>query len=714
MFRFPWNWPARMRAGCNPRSRSWKSPVRRAPASSSGTIGFNGTYDRLSRDQRPDFLRPRHHRICHRVRVGGQTVAAGPLEADRRRAQYRGCDPRRSCSVGHLLDHRRDDALISVTGAPARTFTLYIAMKIRGYLLVVCLGLLCVSASRGQQYTIQTLAGTGAAGFVGDGGPPSAAEFSSPGAVALDSKGNLYIADTVNHCIRMISGSSITTIAGTGGTAGYTGDKAAATAATFDLPGGLAFDSAGDLYIADTGNNVIRKISGSTISTVAGIQGQGPAYGGDSGAATVANLWGPTAIAFDPAGNYYIADNGNSRIRKVDTSGVITTYVGASGGTSGTAGRLDHPNGVWFAASGALYIADSNNARVASYVPPSVFNNVAGNNVAGFSGDGGQARFAQLNKPAGIAMDAAGNIFLADTNNSRIRKIPTDGVITTIAGSRYTGYSGDGGDATAAALNFPRSIAVSSNGTVYIADTGNHAIRVLTPTFPAIGGVSNAASGTARISPGALASIYGSGFGTSMFVADDGRPWPTSTTNFVSVQVNGVAAPLYYVSPGQINFQVPWATPTTGTVNVAVLVNGGSSNIAAVPVATAAPGLFILPGGAPAVQNAPAYTLNDPSNPAPAGSTIIAYLTGSGPVHGSVQDGVPIPNDTLTLWTAVSPVTAQIGSATAVVSFTGLAPGWVGLVQMNIVVPSTLASGVYPLSITIDGQAANSATIAVK
>src|ERR1035437_5592838 len=181
MFRFPWNWPARMRAGCNPRSRSWKSPVRRAPASSSGTIGFNGTYDRLSCDQRPDFLRPRHHRICRRVRAGGQTVAAGPLEADRRRAQYRGRRPGRGGSVGDLLDHCRHDALISVTGAPARAFTLYIAMKIRVYSLVVCLGLLAVSASRGQQYTIQTLAGTpGTAGFAGDNGDPAAAQLSSP------------------------------------------------------------------------------------------------------------------------------------------------------------------------------------------------------------------------------------------------------------------------------------------------------------------------------------------------------------------------------------------------------------------------------------------------------------------------------------------------------------------------------------------------------
>jgi uncharacterized protein (TIGR03437 family) len=579
----------------------------------------------------------------------------------------------------------------------------------------VCLGLLGFSAARGQQYTIQTLAGNGTAAFVGDGGPPSAAEFSSPGAVALDSQGNLYIADTVNHCIRKISGSTITTIAGTGGTAGYSGDGAAATAATLSSPGGLAFGASGNLYIADTGNNVIRKISGTTITTVAGVQGQGPAYGGDLGAATVANLWGPTAIAFDSAGNYYIADNGNSRIRKVDTAGIITTFVGASGGTTGTAGKLSAPNGVWVDASGALYIADSNDARVARYVPPSDFSNVAGTNVAGFSGDGGQAKFAQLNKPVGIAMDAAGNIYLADTNNSRIRKITTDGIITTIAGKGGGGYSGDGGTATSAVLNFPRSVAVSPNGTVYIADTGNHAIRVLTPTFPAIAsnGVGNAASYTPRISPGALASIFGTGFGTSTFVADDGRPWPTSTTGLVSVQVNGVAAPLYFVSPGQINFQVPWATPTTGTVNVAVVVNGGSSNIAAVPVATAAPGLFYdQASGAAIVQNTPDYSLNSASNPAPAGSTIVAYLTGSGPVAPAAKDGTPAPGDTLS-W-ATSAYSATIGSATATVSFAGLTPGFIGLTQMNIVVPPTLGSGVYQLSVTIDGQTSNSGTIAVK
>ena len=176
-------------------------------------------------------------------------------------------------------------------------------MKIRGRSLVVCLGLVCLSAAHGQQYTIQTLTGNGSAGFVGDGGDPAAAQLNSPQSVALDSKGNLYIADTGNQRIRMISasGGSITTIAGTG-TLGYSGDKGAATSATFSSPSGLAFDSSDNLYIADTSNNVIRKITGTTITTVAGDNGPGPGYGGDGGAATSANLSGPTAVASGCAG----------------------------------------------------------------------------------------------------------------------------------------------------------------------------------------------------------------------------------------------------------------------------------------------------------------------------------------------------------------------------------------------------------------------------
>ncbi len=575
-------------------------------------------------------------------------------------------------------------------------------MNIRGLVpLVVCLSVLTFAAW-GQQYTITTIAGNGTAGFGGDNGDPTLAQLNSPYGLALDSQGSLYIADSSNHRIRKISGGAITTVAGSG-TIGYTGDNAAATSAYLNTPTGIAFDSKGNFYIADSVNNVIRKVAGGTITTVAGTQGGG--YNGDQGLANVAAMYNPTGLIFDSDGNYYIADNGNSLIRKVDTKGFITSYLGAGA----TSNRLNHPNALAYGPGNVLYISDSNNNRIAKYVAPTL-SNFAGNLTAGFAGDGNPATLAQLNKPVGIAIDSAGSLYIADANNGRIRKVAPDGTISTIAGKGGAGYSGDGGPATSAVLNVPRGIAVASNGTVYIADTANHVIRLLTPTSPTIssGGVVNAASNIARVSPGALATIYGTGFGAATVQLD--VPLPTRAGN-VSVSVNGVAAPILYLNPAQINFQVPWATPTTGSVDVIVSVGGGNSNTLAVPVGTAAPGLFVQSNGAAIVQNSD-YTLNDPGNPARAGSTIIAYLTGSGPVSPAVGDGIPTRSDQLV--NATSAVSAKIGPATATVSFTGLAPFFVGLVQMNIVVPSTLAPGVYPLSITIDGQTANSATIAVK
>ena len=577
-------------------------------------------------------------------------------------------------------------------------------MRIRGLSLLVCLGAFACSAWS-QQYTISTIAGNGSAGFGGDSGPAAASQLNAPSGLAFDSKGNLYIADSSNHRVRMISGGNISTIAGTG-TASFSGDKAAATSATLNTPSGVAFDSAGNLYIADSLNNVIRKVSGGNITTIAGDYGQGAGYGGDTGQANVAIMNNPTAVVFDSAGNYYIADNGNSLIRKVDTNSVITSYLGAGA----TQGRINHPNALIYGPGNALFISDSNNNRIAKYVAPTL-SNFAGNLSAGFAGDGNTATLSQLNKPVGIAFDSAGNLYIADSNNGRIRKVATDGTISTIAGRGGASYTGDGGPATAATLNFPRGIAVASNGTIYIADTGNHVIRALTPVTPAIsdGGVVNAANFTARISPGALATVFGSGFGASTIQPD--LPLPTIAGG-VSVTVNGKAAPILFLSPGQINFQVPWSTPTTGSVPVVVNVGTLPSNSVSVPAATAAPGLFTLSTGAAIVQNFPDFSLNDPTNPIKAGGTIIAYLTGSGPVSPTVSDGAITPSDKLVSSTAAA--TAKIGDATAVVTFTGLTPGFVGLAQMNITVPASLTPGVYPLAITIDGQAANTGTIAVK
>ena len=581
----------------------------------------------------------------------------------------------------------------------------------RGSLPAVCLGLLTSVAAFGQQYKIATLAGNGTAGFV-DGSDLTAVQFSSPNALALDSKGAIYIADTGGSRIRLLSGATVSTIAGTGNANPYSGTTGAATSANINSPGGIAVGSDGSVYIAETSNHVVRKISGGNLSIFAGVALQG--YSGDNGAANVANLNGPTGLTFDSAGNLYIADSGNNLIRRVDKSGNITSYVG---GTGPTAGSLTNPTGICFDSAGNLYIANTGQRTIVRFAPS--LNNgrvvvVAGNGNPGFGGDGGPATRAQLSNPIGLAIDSAGSLYIADANNSRIRKVTTDGNIFTIAGNGNIGYNGDGGSATSAALNFPRGVAVGSDGKVYVADTLNSAIRVLTAAVPVAGGVSNAGSFVSRVSPGALASVFGSGFGDITASADLGlisNALPTSLNN-VSVTVNGIAAPLLFISPGQINFQVPWKTTasSSGTAAVAVVINGGPSNTVQVPLQSAAPGLFT--NGAAAIAQNQDFSVNDAAHPAAPGSTIVAYLTGSGPVSPAAADGTPAP--TAPLSNITSAKSAKIGTADAVVSFGGLTPGFIGLVQFNVVVPSGLAPGTYPLAVTIDGQTSNSGNIVVK
>jgi len=560
---------------------------------------------------------------------------------------------------------------------------------------------LWAATSAAQIYTITSIAGNGAAGFAD--GDALSAQFNFPGGIAVDSSGKLYVADSLNNRIRLISGGSVSTLAGNG-TSGYTGDNGNATSAELNHPGAVAVDASGNLYIADTGNHAIRKVTGSTITTIAGSNNGGSSGdAGDGGAAKGALLNSPAGIAVDSSGNVYISDTNNNRIRRIDTKGIITGIVG-SGSTANT---LDHPTGIAIDNSGALYIADTNHHRIVKWANNKL-TPVAGTGVKGFSGDGGPAIQAMLQNPIGVAVDAAGDLYIADSSNSRIRKVTPDGMIVTIAGNGQLRYSGDGGPATSAALYFPRGVAVDSQGNVYIADTSNQLIRLLQGTNPFIsdGGVTNAASYLGQISPGALATVWGSNFGTAS--GSNPAPWSTSLLG-VSVKVNGNPAPVNFVSPNQINFQVPWGTPV-GTAQVTVSVNGGSSNAVSVPVVSAGPGLFVS-GGAAIVQNED-HSLNSPSNPAAAGSIITAYLTGSGPVSAAQVDGVPVPIGSLVQLTSSS--SAKIGSADATVQFAGLTPGSIGLAQMNIVVPPGLAPGTYPLVVTINGEASNSGNISVK
>jgi uncharacterized protein (TIGR03437 family) len=559
----------------------------------------------------------------------------------------------------------------------------------------------CLCGSAGaQQFTVITVAGNGSGGFSGDSGAATAAQLLSPGAIFLDSSGKLYIADTSNQRVRVVAGGTISTIAGTG-TEGFAGDGKAATSAQLSGPGGIAADSSGNVYIADTGNHVVRKItSGGTISTFAG-SGGNAGYAGDTGAATSALLFNPTGLVLDKSGNLYIADSGNNVVRQV-VGANINTIVGGPA----TVLQLNHPTGLALDASGALYIADTGNRRIVRFANGAA-TPFAGNGLTKFSGDNGPATQAGINDPTGVCVDAAGNVYITDTFNGRIRRVTQDGIITTVAGNGFASYAGDGGRALNASFSFPRAVIADSSGNVYVADTNNNVIRMLQAQTPAIfaNGVVNAGSFTPQISAGALASAFGSNIGGAN--ASASLPLPT-TLGGVSITVNGRAAPLLFVSSGQVNFQVPWET-ATGTAKV-VVNNGLTSNTVNATVTTAAPGLFLFAGGQAIVQNQD-FSLSGPNNPAKTGSTIVVYLTGSGPVSPTVATGALSPSSPLAQVTSTA--TATIGPANAPVAFAGLTPGFVGLLQMNIVVPASLSSGDYPLVVTINGEASNSGTVSV-
>jgi len=314
---------------------------------------------------------------------------------------------------------------------------------------------------------ISTVAGNGVTGFSGDNGPATSAELNEPEGLAADSAGNLYIADWQNNRIRMVSNGVISTVVGTG-TRGFSGDGGPAISAQLAYPQSVALDSAGNLYIADTANSRIRKVSNGVITTVAGDGTFG--FSGDNGPATSAQLNGPVCVAVDSAGNLYIADQPNQRIRKV-SNGLITTVVGggASIGDNGPATNAQFaPSGIAVDIAGNLYIADWEQNRIRK-VTNGVIATVAGNGTQGFSGDNGPATSAQLNQPAGVAVDSAGNLYIADEGNNRIRKV-TNGVITTMAGNGTSGFSGDGGSATSAQLSGPGGLALDSAGSLYIAE----------------------------------------------------------------------------------------------------------------------------------------------------------------------------------------------------------------------------------------------------
>jgi uncharacterized protein (TIGR03437 family) len=605
----------------------------------------------------------------------------------------------------------------------------------------------------GTDGVITTFAGKLGGTFAGDGGPATEAGLFDPAGVAVDEKGNVYVADMDNNRVRKVDTTGkITTVAGNGNF-GYTGDNGAATQTALSSPAAVAVDATGNIYIADLFNSRIRKVNPQGIITTfagTGIDG----YTGDNGPAIEARIDTPEGVAVDRAGNVYIADSASAVVRRVDTAGIITT--------------------------------------------------VAGTGVDGYSGDGGQARLARLSSPRGVVAEAAGNIYIADAGNDRIRQVDPSGMITTVAGNGQTGYNGDGIPAAQASLFEPVGLAADPHGVVYIADSYNDRIRMLKsvqlqvfglsryvlttgdtqPTIGVIGagledslvtinGQNAAASldpatgnlavivpasllgapgvlsfqvskqqmqisgerkaivaAPSQLNPGASVTVsaasyqvdtavesIGAMFGTRLAVqiASAGSiPLPTLLAGTM-ILADGISAPLFFVSPGQVNYQIPQGLPPGGVVTIVTVAGDGTVSQGQSRVLAEAPGIFTAntsgSGGPAALWTLDGTNYSSVTNAdgtlraIPAGAYLVLFVTGI--------RHAPDPNATDGNGVAES-VHVILGGVTATPLFAGPQGEFVGLDQINLQIPANLAGrGEVEGVITVNGRAANTIQLRV-
>jgi hypothetical protein len=369
---------------------------------------------------------------------------------------------------------------------------------------VAILGVLAAPAQAAPG-EIFTFAGTGAAGFGGDGGQATSAALQQPMSVAWLGDGSVLVADFGNHRIRRISpGGQITTVAGTGA-AGYSGDGGAATTARLSWPIDVEPTADGGFLIADLGNKRVRRVSpAGLITTVAGT-GQGGSQG-DGGPATSARLGAPTGVAVTTDGGFLVADANAHRVRRVSPDGTITrvagdgTAGGAGDGGLAVAAQLNAPVGVAALSDGGFLVAEYAGHRVRHVSATGVITRVAGTGSAGFSGDGGAATAARLNNPVGVSTTADGGFLIGDSLNGGVRKVSADGTIATVAGSDGRGYAGDGGPAVLAQLRSPSAAAENANGAIVIADSEDNRLRLVEGS-PSAGGPAALVEGPGPFAP---------------------------------------------------------------------------------------------------------------------------------------------------------------------------------------------------------------------
>lgn len=588
------------------------------------------------------------------------------------------------------------------------------------------LGLLTAAfAASGQVYLVSTIAGTGSSqGWSGDGGPALSAQFFDPTRVAVDKQGNVYVVDYYNYSVRKVNYNSgtVQTVAGNGAL-GYSGDGGSGLGAQCSSILDIAVDTDGTVYIADALNSRVRRVAPSGIITT--YAGNGTAgYSGDGGSATAASVYYPAGLALDSAGNLYIADYGNATVRVVNKStgristvaGVGYSVFGASPGDGGpaTSAFLELPHSVQVDAAGNVYIGDIGSSSIRKVDTNGVINTY----LTGI-------------KAQSFTLDRAGNIYYADYTTNTIQKVLPGGVTRLwVAGNGTSGWAGDGGPATSAQFTLPYGVALDAAGNVYVADAGNSVIRELTPIAFSIGAIANAASlqgfappvagqgdSATPLAPGEIVVLFGSGLGpATMATATPVNGQYPTTVGGTTVKIGGIAAPLLYASAGMVSAVVPFGIDGLNTVQVTVGYNGKTSRVGNYLVLPTAPGVFTADssGAGQAKALNQDGSANSATNPAHVGDNVTLFITGAGQTIPAGVDGqIAGPTN---LPTPVQAVNVNVNDLPAAVNSAAGIPGQVaGMTAVNFQIPTGLAGGAaVPVVVNVGGVNSPAVTIAIQ